>query len=105
MYLQHNSLSCMRIVNKTGFAFMTLDIANLKTAVAKTERLMQGYKSMQCYQDFITYNTTKLSPAYRNGSLQKPFQIGNSKTRDLCHVSCLQLVQRIKYTHTHTHTV
>jgi len=69
----------MLIVNKTGFTFMTLDTANLKTAVAKTERLMQGYKSMQCYQDFITYNTTKLSPVYRNGSLQKPFQIGNSK--------------------------
>ena len=79
IYLQLNSLSRMLIVNKTGFTFMTLDTANLKTAVAKTERLMQGYKSMQCYQDFITYNTTKLSPVYRNGSLQKPFQIGNSK--------------------------
>jgi len=53
---------------------MTLDSANL----AETERLMQGYKSMKCYQDFITYNT-KLSLAYRNGSVQKPFQIGNSE--------------------------
>jgi hypothetical protein len=69
----------MRIVNKTGFTFVTLDTADLKTVVAKTDRLMQGYKSMQCYQDFITYNTTKLSLAYRNGSLQKPFQISNSK--------------------------
>jgi len=69
----------MRIVNNTGFTFMTQDTANLKTAVVETERLMQGYKSMQCYQDFITYNTTKLSLAYRNGSLQKPFQIGISK--------------------------
>jgi hypothetical protein len=68
----------MRIVKKTRLTFMPLDTAHLKSAVAETERLMQVYKSMQCYQDFITYNTTKLSLAYRNGSLQKPFQIGNS---------------------------
>jgi hypothetical protein len=79
VYLQRNSLSRMRIVNNTGFTCMALDTVNLKTAVAETDRLLQGYKSMQCYQDFITYNTTKLSLGYRNGSLQKQFQIGISK--------------------------